>query len=290
MARDRSFEVSGLNIRVHSKHTEDEYEALWRMLHTRRRSSVWGYDALMIGEVYPPRGKMEAPYLFGDLYKFLNIDPNDPWFDVARKKPATKEDVSEIVIPDNLKPNFSFCPYIFDLRKHKLYFISKSSEGVGVSPSRVKRLIEYLSGAREIGDRFNDVNVTILTDRKKVSELLSWEVIRTLEIYIERPNANDKADERRALDKLNGMRANSKRTIWKKAKGAKSIVVDEETRLLANAAADNGVVKVSGRNQQGVPDKASSESYPMHKRVAYDPDTGDLAQIFRSYVVNNIIE
>jgi hypothetical protein len=244
----------------------------------------------MIGDVTRSQDAREDSLLYGDFYKFLNIDPNDPWFDVKKKKPATDEDVSEIVIPDNLKPNFSFCPYVFDLKNHRLYFIVKSGQGVSAPLVRVKRLIEYLSNSQQIIDRFKTVNVSIIKDKQKVSELLAWNVIRTLEIYIERPNSDEGGDEKKALNKLNSMGANSERTVWRKARDVKSIVIDDETRRLANVAADNGVVKVTGRNRAGLPDRASSESYPMHSRATYDPDTGDLWTAFRSFVLRNFIK
>lgn len=266
MARMRSFEVGGLNIRVHTRHETDEYVKFWNALYKNRATALYGNDALMIGEARSENpDDPEAP-ITGYFYKFLNIDPNEPWFDIAQRKPATDEDISKVSIPDNLKPNFKFVPYVFLPKKHRLYFVTKASSSDAMASSTVHRLLSKLVLRNEIAEHFGDVEIAVLTDREEIEELLKWQIIKTLEIFIERPNALEHEDEADVLDRLNRLGAGSERIIIKKASDAVTLEPDEGLRKLSLVAADNGEVRVSGTNTKGVRDHASSKNFPMHER------------------------
>jgi len=81
MPRMRKFVAGALNIKIHP-HSPDKYANLFRAVFdsvysVKIRGTDWGtpgwMDELISGR--PIEG------LYGEFYRFLNIDPLDPWFD-----------------------------------------------------------------------------------------------------------------------------------------------------------------------------------------------------------------
>lgn len=270
MSRTRQFQVSGLNIRVHSKHAPDEYLEMWKTLHSLRRPVPIGSAAMMIGEVRLVDENDPLRGLFGYFYRFLNIDPNDPWFNIVRQKRATDKEVANVNIPDDLKPNLKEIPYYFDVKRHKLYFVSKGL-GASASPSAVNRLVQKLAEGRTIVGRFGKIDSTVITDKAEIDALLSWPVITRLVIKLERPNPVDVDDEERFFNRLQKRGLESETTEYKKAHGVETILADAEMKAAARVAADNGLVEVTGKNPQFLRDQASSENFPKHVVGKYDP-------------------
>lgn len=288
MARERSFQVSGLNIRVHTRHHFEEYVEFWDMLYRNRGTVLYGSSAMMIGEARSENKDDPKAPITGYIYKFLNIDPNEPWFDIQRRKPATEDEVLKVSIPDYLKPNLKTIPYVFLPTKHRLYFVSKSSDG-GMAATTVHRLLSKLVLRQQIIERFGEVDLTILTDRKAIDELLAWRVLKTLEIFIERPNALEDEDEAEVLDRLERLSAGSERIILKKAPEEPTLTPDEGVKALSHIAANHGEVKVSGKNAKGVREHASSKDFPMYERGSYDPNTQGALRALVSFVMQKFL-
>ena len=288
MAKKRSFEIGGINLRVHKRHHFEEYIELWRLMYRNRHTALYGNTAMMIGEARLLDKDDPNQIIVGEFYKFLNIDPDEPWFDIKKKKPADDEDAQKVSIPDYLKPNLKFVPYVFLPKKHRLYFISKSSDG-GMAPSTVLKMLEKLTLRRGVEERFGRVDMTILTDRKAVEDLFAWKVIKTLEIFIERPNALEDEDEEDVLERLERLNAGSERIVLKKAPEAETLVPDERLKSLSGIAADHGEVIVSGKNANGVRDRASSKNFPMHAKGSYEPGVESRLQAIISFVMNRFL-
>jgi hypothetical protein len=107
MGRDRLVRIGGLNIRVHTQHKAEEYVSLWRAMYRLRLPTARGVNALMIGTVTQLGEDSNSP-LLGSIYRFTDIDPNDPWFDIEQHKRANDEDVAEVNIPQKLKGSMTF--------------------------------------------------------------------------------------------------------------------------------------------------------------------------------------
>ncbi|WP_083969467.1 DUF4747 family protein [Kerstersia gyiorum] len=288
MARSRSFEVSGLNIRVHTKHSCEEYVEFWRMLYVNRATVLHGSSAMMIGEARKENSEDPESPISGYIYKFLNIDPSEPWFDIQRKKPATDEDVSKVSIPDFLKPNLRLVPYVFLPSKHQLFFVSKASSD-SMAAGTVNRLITKLSENTTIVERFGVVDISTITDQKEIESFFHWHSIKTLDILIKRPNPLEDEDEEDVLDRLERLNAGSERIVLKKAPEAATLTPDDTVKNLAYIAADNGEVRIDGRNEQGVKDHASSKDFPMHERVTYQPNLQSNLQALISFVTQRFM-
>ena len=284
MGRERKIKVGGLNIRVHTQHIASEYVDLWTMLHRMRRPKIRGNNATMIGDLRKLNAQPDSP-LYGYLYRFVDINPEDPWFDIEEHKKADAEDVAEVNIPAKLKPNLREYPYIFNVAKHRLYF-KTGGHGGGVSPGVVHSLIEELVSSARVKKRFNDVDVTTITQKGAIEALLQWPEIRRIDVTLQRPNPSDFDDEKSFYERLNRRGLEKELNSFIKAKGVASITPDAEMKKMFGIAADNGIYRQVGINAQGELKSASSQEYPMQEIENYDPDLQTEREAFQSLVLS----
>ena len=270
MGKERTLRVGGLNIRVHTKHAADEYAALWKALHRLRLPTTRGVNALMIGSVASLGEAPDSP-LLGSFYRFTNINPDDPWFDIDEHKEADADDVAELKIPRKLKPNLKEYPYLFDIKKHKLFFKSGGHDG-GIAPSLVQRMLQNLSGRPNIVRRFGDVDLTVMTEQGVLARLLKWPEIRQIELVLERPNPTDFDDDQSFYERLKRRSLKKEVTTFVKANEEKTITPDQEMLKMFEIAVNNGKYTQKGKNAEGVIETASSTNYPLEEATTYDPD------------------
>ncbi|KQT10996.1 DUF4747 family protein [Ramlibacter sp. Leaf400] len=271
MARKRTIKASGINLRVHTKHAPEEYVALWRLLVRLKQHKLRGDTALMIGSSRAlESGNPNSP-LFGYLYRFLNINPDEPWFDIEQQKQADDDDVAQVRIPPKLKPNLEEIPYIFDVAKHRLYFQSGGTHG-GVSPGMVHGLLEFLCSAPQVISRFGDVDKTIMTREGVIDELLAWPVIRQIRVVLDRPNPSEYEDDQAFYEMLERRNLRREEHVFYKAKDAPTITPDDEMVAMFGRAVTDGIYKQTGVNPEGKAEEASSEQYPRTEIGLYDPD------------------
>lgn len=279
MARQRGFEVQCVNVRVHTKHEASEYEALWKAVGRLRHPIKWRTGvALMIGES-ARRQANHAEGFYGQFYQFVEINQEDPWFDISKHKPADAEDVAKVSIPPNLRANLHEMPYFFDVHKHRLYFLAKAGLDT-LSAAAVHKLLETLVGFHEIKDRFGQVDLTIATEREAVEKLLDWPVLRRLTIKLERPNPTDYQDEQAVFDHLTAIGAKSEKRDYHLADDRATIRPDKEMRQLAIVASDNGEVEVAGIDPQGKRRIANSQHFRWSLKRFYDQNRETLVEAF----------
>lgn len=286
MARKRLFSVSGINIRVHKRgHGPEHYRDLWRMFWAQRQSIMHANTALMIGDIrFENEEDPESP-IYGYLYRFLDIGRDEPWFDIEQHKQADPRDVSQITIPSKLKASLREIPYFFDVKKHKLYFI-RNEKDTGISPWMVLKLIRRLGEAQLVIEKLGRVDATILTDQSKLEQLYSWQVIKTLEVTIERPNPTDYDDEREVFRRMQERGVSEERISFKKSPEADTIVPDDQMRGMIAIGADNGKVHAKGIEVTGKPAEISSTDIPRIERSQYDHNTTTLMDAFKAFVSN----
>lgn len=270
MGKERSLRVGGLNIRVHTRHAADEYTALWNALHRLRQPTTRGVNALMIGSASSLNEAPDSP-LVGSLYRFTNINPDDPWFDIDEHKEADAEDVAEVKIPQKLKPNLKEYPYLFDVKRHKLFFKSGGHDG-GISPSMVHRMLQNISARPRIVRRFGEVDLTVMTEKGALARMLMWPEIRQIQLVLERPNPTDFDDDQSFYERLKRRGLKKEVTTFVKAKEEATITPDQEMLKMFEIAVNNGRYTQKGRNAEGVIETVSSKQYPLEEATSYDPD------------------
>lgn len=257
-------------MRVHTKHAPEEYAALWKSLHRLRLPTARGVNALMIGTVVQLGNELDSP-LAGSLYRFTNINPDDPWFDIEEHKEADANDIAEVKIPPKLKPNLKEFPYYFDIKRHRLFFKSGGHDG-GVTPQMVRKMLENTTGRPTIARRYGEVDITVMTERGVIDRLLKWPEIRRIELILERPNPSDFDDDKSFYERLKRRGLKKEVTTFVKAKEEKTIIPDTEMRKMFEIAVNNGKYTQKGKNAEGVVETASSTRYPLQEATTYDPD------------------
>lgn len=273
MAKKKTMRIGGINIRVHSRHAPEEYTALWKMIYrTRSVVTTRGLTAMMIGGMrqLDETAGDESP-IFGHFYKFVNIDPDEPWFDIEKQKPADEKDVKELVIPKRLKPNLKEIPYLLNVRKHQLYFLTGGA-GDSATPGMVDALLDALCSTAVITSRFGEVSRTIMTRTGLVEELLLWPEIRQITVVLERPNPTDFDDDKRFEERMKRRKVSRELHQFTKAKGEDTIAPDEEMVDMFNRAVTDGVYEQRGVNPEGKVETASSTNYLREEIGTYDPD------------------
>jgi hypothetical protein len=87
----------------------------------------------------------------GSIARFVEIDPNTPWFDFVKLDVAADEDVEKIEIPENLRPNYRSFYFEFFVREHMFVYEHTVPKALSV-PMRCS-------------DSLNDFSIVLLCNR-----------------------------------------------------------------------------------------------------------------------------
>lgn len=284
MARKRIMRIGGVNIKTHP-HSEDNYKKLFIDAFSsgrgmKIRGSTWG----MIGSLQEDvdDGKV---ILYGTIYKFLNIDPKEPWLNTETKEPVMDEN-GQIVQPvsENLKPHLKEIYYVFYPKGHRMFFESDI-----LSPSMAKQLMDALLGQEKIRKKYGYVDIEIETSSEIIEKILAIPILSKLEIRISKPNPGDVLDEDdeakvfKRFEKVKARKLNEQWTGEKKD----GLDPDEDIKTLMRVASSNGQVNAEG---YGGDDQKVTESTQDHPRIfkdKYDPDV-QLGQSFFKHLASRM--
>jgi Domain of unknown function (DUF4747) len=270
MKQLRSFQVSALNVVTHP-HSPRGYVDLFKaIMHQRRPISIRGAQHMMLGELKPlDREDLESG-LFGRIYRFDHIDPELPWFNVARHKQATEEEMAKIAIPENLVPNLALFDFVFFPKGHMLYFVSQM-ERYSLSPRSLVKMLGSLFFTNEILQKFGEVDITIIPDKRSLQQIFQMPRLTKLLIDVKRPNPDDnESDDEVVFERLARQGARRIRQEMTAEQG-ETILPDNETKILAGVAARNGKVSAVGYDHSGVRVEESTINMPWNQAVTYDP-------------------
>jgi len=272
LARYRTILIAGLNIAMHAPHPTSRYVDLFRAIFRRQRIVRLGkLHAAMIGSLHPIDVDNPIKGYTGEIYRFLRLDPAEPWFNVQTNKAATDQEVGEVKIPRHLLPHLQRIPFVFRPRVHKLYFVAKDrSDGLG--PSAAVKLFERLIQPLVDQGKFPEIVVTAIPDKDTLERIFKLPILESLVIDLVRPNADDgDAAEQRWLRKLEDQKT---RRIELKliAERNGTIEPDGETKAMAMVAAANGKVVATGRDAEGLKVFESTSEKPWMQSTRIDTD------------------
>lgn len=269
MARIRKFQFSALNIVTHP-HSPEGYVKLFGALYGLRRAfHVRGNQHLMIGDL--ERVDRDDPLrgLTGRMYRFDQIDPKAPWFNVENKEEASDDELAEINIPDALKPNLVKFNFVFYPRHHRLYFESVSN-GATLGEGSMRKFFDLICAVPSIVEKFGKVDITVVPEHEQLERILSLPSLSKLIVDVKRPNPDDLAtEEARVFARLDRMK--SRRLIETLvAEPGETITPDDDVRVLARVAARNGSVSGTGYSAGGDKLQQSTVDRPLRQTVHYD--------------------
>lgn len=269
--------IAGVNIVTHPHSPKGYIDLLNAMFNLRLHVPMRGAQHLMLGELKPVSGDGSDGALFGRLYRFVHVDKDAPWFNVARHDEATSEELSSINLPDELRPNTETFDFVFYPKGHSFYINTRSGNRVNgkrhsIGVGQVVKLLKTLASISEIQQRFGVVDITAFPDQEQLEKILSIHNLNKLVIEVSKPNPDELGQaQAKVFDRLSGMKARKlKQELI--AERYESITVDEDTRTLARVAAGNGKVVGYGYTANNKKVEESTVAKPWTDRVQYDSD------------------
>lgn len=272
MSRTRIIRIAALNVAMHEPHSAERYVSMLKDAYALRYMVRHGeLHGAMLGSLYLEDPEEPTKGLNGELYRFVKLDPEEPWFNAETREMATDDDIGDIRIPGHLLPHLQRIAFVFKPDAHELWFIShdrKNHLGPQAARSLFQKLFDHLSVLRE----YPQIEVTVIPEAESLEHMLAIPTLERLVIDLKRPNADDGAnEEQRLLRKLERQHAQRMRTELVATKND-SIQPDAETRSLAEVAARNGNVTVIGRDAAGLRIEDSTEERPLIESVLVDPN------------------
>jgi len=254
-------EVGAINIAA-SPHPEGVYRKAFEAV-ADKEIWVWGSDKAKITAPGPFEDKPN--WLYGQILVWAEIDIDGKWLNKTKNKEATPEEKKKVAaaLPRDLEPNFRSFNYIFVVDKHRLVLEYRNELGQHFGAKRAELFFTRLFKARNLPPDFPVIEVTTVPSDESLDKIFKIARLRTLEIYIKRPNADDLTDEAgRILGRLEGQGARSQKIELTKAAKVKSLKPDDDTKKLAQVASVNGHVSGEGKDATGKKVFESTEKHP----------------------------
>ena len=286
MAKQKSVEAGVVNIKTHP-HSPKTYVKLFnRLKEYQHNARIRGADTGTLGWMAPIVKGKSVRGLYGEFYKFIDIDPNEPWFN-KRDRTVIEIDgeiVKEPPVPEHLKPNLKRIFFVFYPKKHRLFFDSKN-----FSASSAANLLRGLFADERIVEEFGVVDVDIESAFYAIQKILEIPTKTRVDIHINLPNPDDTSeDEQEVLDRLG--RINARRVTQKYTSSRQEgLSPDDEMITLMNVAKSNGYVYAEGYDGETKREE-STIPYPFIKRDKYNPNVTNEAQAFRRLTENMLGE
>lgn len=269
MARESFIPIGALNIAMHAPHSPAKYVELFRRLYSMKKIvNARGVTGALIGNLYPLRKGQPEDGLTGEFYQFIQLDTDEPWFDLLSKNEASDDDRQAIVIPDNLKPHLARFSFIFFPKGHRLYIqLKHKNRSFGIQTASI--VIKGLLADQSL-EAYGPIEVTVEPEVDSVASIFKIPNIHELKIELVRPNPDDHQEaERELLERLEKQQA-KKMTVSLISSRSESLTPDEDTKTLAKVAASNGYVYASGRDSNEQPIVRSTRQMPWVEHAVYD--------------------
>lgn len=280
MARTRTINISKINIAMHRPHSPECYMSLFRSAYELKRPIRQGdLHAIMLGSLYHVDPSNPHLGLEGEIYRFVKIDPTEPWFNSETNEQASEEEVQQINIPANLVPHLRKIPFVFTPDNHTLWFICRDRKDV-LSPGAAAIFFNTLFSAQEISARFPTVEVTPFVDSERLEDMLNQRNIEKMIIEFKRPNSDDGIDlEARFEERMRQQNIRKQVTEILSADGYLSL--DDETKAEAMVAANNGKVVITSRSPLGTRETASTMDKPYVQPHTVDENIETRASVLK---------
>lgn len=280
MGRKIKISAGILNIRLHP-HPEGIY-ARWIKAIFKRRivAPIHGDRFGMISSI--DESEVSKGLISGVITTFTRIE-GGRWFDAEGLTVATKSQISRVVIPDNLFPNSASFYFVFDIKKHRLFFQNYSS-GKQITPSSALKFFSGLANDIWILRTFRSAKISIVQDKAGLDRLFGLNRIKKVEIQLLKPNSDifDDDFEENIEDHLNGTNSRQMTIVYDAEKGG-SIHATDEMMDIGGVALDNGHVKVTGRDDKGAV-VLDSKKFPKVLHDKYDRDEITEQSAFRRLI------
>lgn len=267
--RTRQLRVNALNFAIvdpSSHNKAEKYIQLMKALYGLERViSLRGNRSMTIGSMLAD--DRDPAILRGVLYGFINID-HMAWFNLLQNRPASEEELGQIVVPDGIAANYRAFDYEFHSESHTLVFVAHEGKA-NVSALSVRYVFAQLCKEPKIVEQFGDVNVSVAQEPEALDHILDAEDLRAITIVVRRPNAGLGGFEPDFEKELENLGASEAQVDYKAATKER-LLPDKALRTAAKVALRNGVVDATVR-RDGITEHISTEQFPVGETVKYNP-------------------
>lgn len=280
MKKINRIDLGILNITIQPHSPERYIELFYDVFKGKFIGKYYGDKQGIISKIVNITEDVGALSLRGEISIFTKIDTDGNWFDVKSLDEADENDLKEINIPANLRPNLTRCNFIFDATNHKMYFENRSSNNDKFGFKSIERLIYSIFNREKIVNQYGDVAVCLMPEENALERLLSYPQINKFEMRITPPNPDDLADiTEKTMRRLNSMNAKNMEQSFSSKTKSQSLELDEETKQLAKIASKNGFVKVIARDAYDRVVQDSTQEHPQKVFLEYDIEGGVIAAL-----------
>ena len=273
MGRKLGKSYTAFNIKVHPHPTQQIYVDLFETaFELNKQISIGRNISAKINRLWPINDEKPLEGLIGEIAKFNDIDAH-AWFNIETGKAAEEDELEEIKIPRDLKPNGKTFYFVF-LPKHHILVTETWDKDGSFSPKMQEKFLKLLFSSELILEKFTAVDITIFPDTSTVNHILTSPTLKKLELFIERPNPHD--FEEFEQDILKELEEQNAKVFEKKlvAQDKHYLKPNNFTKKQIQVAAHNGKVvytDVDPETNMLNKDKSTSET-PFIDRDKYDPD------------------
>ncbi len=228
-------------------------------------------DGYLLGALYNSKNAAATNVMQGEIFRFTNIDPNAEWFNSQTGKPAEDGETEQINIPDHLHPNMERILFVFRPREHQFWFISRDRKTT-IGPTVAANFLQQVFD--EVCRKHNmpRVEVTLVPDEAAVDEVLGMARITKIVFEYKRPNGDDAGDlEMRIMKRMEQRNVDRLREEMTSS-DPKGIEPDDELKVAAEVAANNGYVESTGYDAAGLPAIESTRERPARYVELLDED------------------
>lgn len=281
MAQGRRITLAAINIALHAPHSGNSYIQLIQKAFKRRQVIRLGsLHGALLGLLSRPYEEGNGQFLAGEIYRFVKLDAGEPWFNAETREPATEDDVGTIKIPGHLLPHLQRIPFVFNVRRHQVWYVAKDQKNT-FSPSIATKFFDSILQSTALLLDFPEVSVTAVPDSSSVETILTLPNLEYLRIELVRPNPDDgESAEARWLRKLEEQNATKAKLELFHAKNS-FVEPDSETREMAGVAAQNGLVYGRGRSADGLPLEDSTKDRPLLQHEYVNTETETVANVLQ---------
>lgn len=256
--RPKKLELGVLNVTTHP-HDDETYVGLFSKAKRQHiTSKFYGSKHAMLASFFEvknkPPGLKSMRVFAGVVNCYTDFDKTKPWLNIARGTEAEPEEVENVSLPKELKPEYEAFQFLFLADKHRIVF----ERIFGVS-SVVRVFSGLLSAVTE-----NEVTVTAEQDREALEAILTLHRLNSLAIRISRPNADDFGSYDQDIEERLKRQMAAEIVIELKAeKGSAGLQPDERTVETAKVALHNGNVIGKGLEEDGTAVTRATENHPL---------------------------
>lgn len=278
MARQSKIEVSAINLRIPADKPRKYLSLIEQLYEARIAIKVYGDSFIAITSFDKDSG-------LGVFSKYSEIDIDGTWFNLEDFAPATPNQVDEVSIPENLRPNLSAFYFELDEETHVLTFESYS-ESKGLSARSVEKYFKAALKHESISGTYGRIEADIVKSYGEVERIIGLPNLKELKIIIRRPNSDDISGDLAAQIEERLSDQNGEEYIeTTRSKDQDGLKPNERSQRLAIVGAENG--EVSGKSiVNGVQVDHTTKEKPEKVVDTYNKDDIDNRTIFKRLSIN----